>query len=56
MRTDLFSPPVPRKLPSPLSRSPGSPRGHDFAAGSPVLMNGLTALQVLDNLEGLAGR
>ena len=33
----------------------GLPRGHDFASGSTVLMNGLTALQVLDNLEGLAG-
>ncbi|GAS93780.1 putative Zn-dependent alcohol dehydrogenase [Mycolicibacterium canariasense] len=31
------------------------PHGHDFAAGSTILMNGLTALQVLDKLDSLAG-
>ena len=31
------------------------PRGHDFAAGSTVLMNGLTALQALDKLDSPAG-
>lgn len=31
------------------------PRGHDFASGSTVLMNGLTALQALDQLDRLAG-
>ncbi|SBS78844.1 Alcohol dehydrogenase GroES domain protein [uncultured Mycobacterium sp.] len=31
------------------------PRGHDFAAGSTILMNGLTALQVLDRLDSVAG-
>jgi len=31
------------------------PRDHDFAAGSTVLMNGLTALQALDKLDSPAG-
>lgn len=31
------------------------PEGHDFAAGSTILMNRLTALQVFDRLEGLDG-
>jgi NADPH:quinone reductase-like Zn-dependent oxidoreductase len=31
------------------------PQGHGFAAGSTVLMNGLTALQALDKLDNLAG-